>query len=410
MTTEDNHITLGAAIHDTVSAVTATTLEVEYKDDHPVRVAQRLTELEKAFVKLTNAVSDIAEQQAKTIETINAMALHLRELPNNPAFLAAMITRMDEMLRGVDERKNATPVAKMLNPITVEEVATIAADCKVIRIQRKDDVNGLPQMELTIRWPNNDGTKFGYIEADDADVQNLGLDHNTVTYLMDTTADLAIGEYRFYEVIDVVSAADYDADGTWVEVDLASLTAVSAIYSLVVAASRNDKTGELEFRLVDEAGMADLVEEVTVEQVPELELLLPTVEGVPSDTLVYYAWMPSDIGVVAPESFQTQIDVNSEASSVITELDVDMDGGMTHANMVMSTEPFPADTAADTVRVQCNFNTGQVLVSPQLSPEDIEAPTNPALIEMYLDLAKRSEIPVKEDGVAVIYVVMSANA
>lgn len=134
----------------------------------------QLSTLRKQIAQLTKLVT---QQQGM----LDAIALHLRELPNNDSFVACLVARMNDMmiaaeLKARDELNGIVQVPRF-KLVNDEDIAGLARDALLLKVTEvpvpaSDDAVESMRIQISAREYNVEG-KWAFFEVDDDILERL---------------------------------------------------------------------------------------------------------------------------------------------------------------------------------------------------------------------------------------------
>lgn len=381
------------------------------RSNRPLSFHGRIRQLTEHVVKLEKVVKHqgetivrIMENHDKVINTVNAMALHLRELPNNPAFLAAMIARMDEMLHSGVERAKTGRVPAKLTSVSVEDLDGLDQTHQIIRITRisDDPESKVRRMELAYRQPNNDGTKFAFIEMNDEDVYalNLNLDR-----LLQELEEMQEGEMRFFEVTKEAAPA-----GGLIEIPAETVEASIHTYPLIVKATLGENS-QLKVQKLVPVPMEGMPTEIELHDIdPSTDPRLANIEKLSQVLIIggpitelYFGWVSADAVAAAPSEGTAEVNLEELVAGITNENqhpqqfveETAETTGQTEAQLTVSAAPFEGSLSNDAVNVVYDIANGFITVTPQNDPHTA-IQLNQSAAAMYRDLAESEAAKLTE--------------
>ena len=288
----------------------------------------RMTAVVQAVQKTT---SDLANRHNQIAEVVNALALHTRELPNNPNFLLAMVDRLQDLLtNGTDalrEKMNSKTIITW-NPATLEEVEASGIETSVVKaVLRLGEKEGeVTRVVLSTRVPGSDGEKFAWFPLTDADIARLQFPAS------ETIASFATAEpgteHYYLRTVEVVPVEETPmvkrSEGVWMEIPPEDAMKMDPSEQLVMrvtletATNSNSAPNGILMRLVagQDGGNAWLLLDNTNPQLegydPTIldELVQPFLQRAVENEPMYFVYLKPD----SEEVFESPIGALTEAT------------------------------------------------------------------------------------------------
>lgn len=146
-------------------------------------VSAHMASQSSAMATLRKQVAELAKLVARQQGMLDAITLHLRELPNNDSFVACLVARMNDMMIAAEQKArdelNGIVTEARFKLVGDEDIAALPRDALLLKVAEvivpaTDDAAESTRIQISAREYNIDGN-WAFFEIDDDILDRLAI-------------------------------------------------------------------------------------------------------------------------------------------------------------------------------------------------------------------------------------------